>query len=75
MGDQESDWVLTATRSNRHHFSISRRGESVLDSIKFLATCIEELENVDIADIAFSRHWTREYGDLEEETTITVYFR
>ena len=74
MNEGESVWVSTAMSSNCHHFTISRRGESVLDTFKYLTICIEELGDVEIVDVAFSRNWTREYGELEEETTITVYF-
>lgn len=74
MDDSNGDEVVEQKSWTCFHFSTSKRGADVPEFLRLIATKLEELKNPEVLDITFARYWTREYGALEQETTISVYY-
>jgi hypothetical protein len=74
MEQTNTDSTIESEEWTCLHFSVSKIEGTVPDFLRLIASRLEELGDPEVMDISFSRYWTRKYGELEHETSITVYY-
>jgi hypothetical protein len=70
----DQEWLARSEDWTCNHFSVARSDDTPSAFLHRVADLIEELGDIDVIDIVFSRYWTNHEGEQVRESRASVYY-